>query len=109
MAPDATIMPVQVLDAGGSANVLNVLPSGIRAATDAGAHVINMSLATLPVNCPLEILFGEVFPVVSEAINYAVSQGVVVVAAAGNESFPLCTYPAIAEDIVCVGSSTTGT
>jgi subtilisin family serine protease len=105
VAPDATIMPIQVLDASGSGVVTETLPGAIRAATDAGAHVINMSIGTLPVNTPTDILFGEVFPEVDEAVEYATSNGVVVVAAAGNETFPLCSYPAIIEDIVCVGSS----
>jgi subtilisin family serine protease len=34
-----------------------------------------------------------------------VKAGVVVVAAAGNEPFPLCGYPAIAQDVVCVGAT----
>jgi serine protease len=105
VAPDTTIMPIQVLDAEGSGDITTTLPGAIRAATDAGAHVINMSLGTLPVNTPIHILFGEVFPEVEGAIQYAVDNGVVVVAAAGNETFPLCGYPAIAEDIVCVGST----
>lgn len=107
VAPDATIMPVQVLDANGEGIITETLPGAIRAATDAGAHVINMSLGTLPVNSPFELLFGEVFPEVEGAVQYAVDRGVVVVAAAGNEDFPLCGYPAVAEDILCVGSTDT--
>ena len=104
-APDAEIMPVQVLDANGEGIITETLPGAITAATDAGAHVINMSLGTLPLNSPIEVLFDEVFTEVEAAIQYAVSRGVVVVAAAGNEGFPMCGYPAIAEDILCVGSS----
>ena len=105
VAPDSTIMPIQVLDASGNGIITETLPGAITAATDAGAHVINMSLGTLEVNTPLHILFGGILPEVEEAIQYAVDDGVVVVAAAGNATFPLCSYPAIAEDIVCVGSS----
>lgn len=105
VAPDSTIMPVRVLDAGGSGNVGDLV-AGIRKAADAGAHVINMSLGwptALSVIEPVEPFFPEV----EEAIEYARSQGVVVVAAAGNESFPICAIPAIAEDVICVGSSDT--
>ncbi|HWL64379.1 MAG TPA: S8 family serine peptidase, partial [Actinomycetota bacterium] len=105
VAPDATIMPIQVLDADGSGDPLTTLPGGIRAATDAGANVINMSLGTLPVFTPIDVLIEDVFPEVDEAVEYATTHGVVVIAAAGNESFPLCSYPAIIEDIVCVGST----
>lgn len=105
VAPDATIMPIQVLDATGNGTVTETLPGAIRSATDAGAHVINMSIGTLPVNTPIDVLIGDVFPEVDAAVEYAVSHGVVVVAAAGNETFPMCSYPAIIEDIVCVGSS----
>jgi len=105
VAPDSTIMPVQVLDAAGQGDITQTLPGAIRAATDAGAHVINMSLGTLEVNTPVDVLFGEVFPEVEDAIDYAIGKGVVVVVAAGNASFPMCSYPAIVEDVVCVGSS----
>lgn len=105
VAPDSTILPVRVLDAEGSGNVEDLV-AGILKATDSGAHVINMSLgwpSALSVVEPVE----HVFPEVDEAIEYARSKGVVVVAAAGNESFPICAIPAIAEDVICVGSSDT--
>ena len=105
VAPDSTIIPVRVLDENGSGDAFG-MADGIRWATDAGAHVINMSLgfpsalsATEPV--------GPLFPEIDEAIEYAQSNGVVVVVAAGNETFPLCAIPAIAEDVICVGSSDT--
>jgi len=104
VAPDATVMPIQVLDEEGEGSVLDVAPA-IRAATDAGAHVVNISIGTLEVNSVIDVLTGGVFEEVDAAIDYAIANGVVVVAAAGNESLPICTYPAIYEDIVCVGSS----
>jgi subtilisin family serine protease/sugar lactone lactonase YvrE len=105
-APDVTIMPVRVLDATGSGNAA-VLAQGIRFAADNGADVINMSIGFRPglgfVDKHLIALFDDV----NEAVNYAQSKGVVVIASAGNESFPICDYPAFAEDVVCVGATDT--
>ncbi|HYI45428.1 MAG TPA: S8 family serine peptidase [Actinomycetota bacterium] len=105
VAPDATIMPIQVLNAAGEGAVNNEIPKGIHLATDAGASVINMSIGTLPVNSVPDAVFGRWFEEVDEAVEYASARGVVIVAAAGNETQSLCGYPAIVEDIVCVGST----
>jgi subtilisin family serine protease len=106
-APDATILPLQALSAEDATAAR--LGRAIRAAADAGAHVINMSLGFsalgLPATGSAIALVGGFASDVDPAIEYAVSKGVVVVAAAGNESVPLCGYPAIAEDVVCVGST----
>lgn len=106
-APDATILPIQALSPEDATAAR--LARAIRAAADAGAHVINMSLGFsalgLPATGSAIALVGGFATSVDPAIEYAVSKGVVVVAAAGNESVPLCGYPAIAEDMVCVGST----
>ena len=112
VAPDATILPFRVL--GPSGGTAEDLAKAIRAATDAGAHVMNMSLgfgiapggvAQVPGSGSAAAFIGAYAADIEPAIKYAVSQGVVVVAAAGNESFPLCGYPALADDVVCVGST----
>ena len=111
-APDATILPIQALAADDATS--DRLAQAIRAAADNGAHVINMSLGfavapaglvALPGTGSALALLGAFADDIDPAIEYAVSKGVVVVAAAGNESFPLCGYPALAEDVVCVGST----
>jgi subtilisin family serine protease len=98
-APGAKVMPVRVLDAKGSGDDPTVI-AGIRYAADHGADVINLSLGGDP-------LFGEApqfNTAIAKAVAYAYSKGALVVAAAGNESIPLCSYPAAAAKAVCVGA-----
>ncbi|HEX8004295.1 MAG TPA: S8 family serine peptidase [Mycobacteriales bacterium] len=110
VAPDATLLPIQILSATSD---FGTLATGLRTAADNGAHVVNMSIggglapggiAQLP-GSGSAVALAAFFRDVDDAIDYAVSKGVVVVAAAGNESFPLCGYPAIAAKVVCVGAS----
>jgi subtilisin family serine protease len=106
-APDATIMPIKVLDSAGSGTAAT-MHDAIHMATDNGAHVINMSIGFgiqgLPYTGGLTGWIG-LLPEIDEAVSYAVSHGVVVVASAGNESSSLCDYPALALHAVCVGAS----
>ena len=80
IAYEANIMPVKVLGFGGG--TVADIAEGIRFAADNGADVINMSLGGR----------GE-SQIMEEAINYAHSKGVVIVAAAGNESQNSASYP----------------
>jgi subtilisin family serine protease len=104
-APLAKIMPVRVLDQNGSGSPSQVA-AGIRAAADRGAQVINLSLGD---DLSLGGLLSIPSPIdsgnVSDAVNYAYSHGAVVVAAAGNSSFPLCSYPAAVADAICVAAN----
>ena len=98
VAPDARLMPVKVLtDAGGS---FEEVAAGIRFAADNGADVINLSLGALPGVQALSIV-GEVDDA-RLAIDYAVSRGVVVVAAAGNDFASICGEPAFGPNALCV-------
>ena len=99
-APDAMLMPVRVLDAEGSGSLEDVA-DGIRYAADHGADVINLSLGELPIVGQLTAFNQEI----EDAVQHAWAQGSLVVAAAGNESFPLCSYPAFAHNAVCVGAT----
>ena len=104
VAPDATILPFKVLDADGNGNLDNAALA-VKAATDAGADVINMSLGSL-----LGPASGARVPVktldfMDEAIAYAQGHGVVVVVAAGNNGTPPCEYPAAVEGVLCVGAT----
>jgi subtilisin family serine protease len=99
-APQAAILPVRVLDHEGSGTIDDVV-AGIRYAADQGAEVINLSLGELPVVGQLRALNEDL----EAAINYAYARGSLVVAAAGNETFPLCSYPSFAERALCVAAT----
>jgi subtilisin family serine protease len=99
-APDAKIMPVRVQDASGSGDS-GTVTEGIVWAADHGADVINLSLGELPVVGQLTVLNQEL----EDAVNHAWNAGSVVVAAAGNETFPLCDYPSFAVHAICVGAT----
>jgi subtilisin family serine protease len=76
----ARLMPVKVLDCKGSGGSLEVA-EGIRYAVDHGARVINMSLG---MSCPQDSKEQCPPGLLTDAVAYAVSKGVVVVAASGN-------------------------
>lgn len=99
-APAAKIMPIRVLNADGEGSDAEVI-AGIRHAADNGAEVINMSLGGQPIIGEVPLLNEEM----AAAVDYAYSKGSLVVAAAGNESIPLCSYPAAAAKAICVGAT----
>ncbi|NCZ93397.1 MAG: hypothetical protein EBZ00_05400, partial [Actinobacteria bacterium] len=72
VAPAARILPIRVLDANGSGDSRDVA-RGIRLAADRGARVVNLSLGGATESSA-----------VTQAIDYAISKGALVVAAAGN-------------------------
>ena len=102
-APGAKVLPVRVLDAGGSGTTDEVA-AGIRYAADKGAHVINLSLGFLSGLDQVVKLVGALEPVYS-AIDYAWAKGSVVVVAAGNDSVGLCAEPSAHPRAVCVGAT----
>jgi len=93
VAPDVTVMPVKVLAQSGQGRDYDVA-RGIRWATDNGASVINLSLGGQG--------SGQS---VSDAIQYAASKEVVVVAACGNENAAQVSYPAAFTDCIAVGAT----
>ena len=99
-APDAQIMPVRVLDASGSGDSGTIV-QGIKYAADHGAKVINLSLGEMEVVGQAQALNQDI----EDAVNYAWDKGALVIGAAGNDSFPLCSYPSAAERAVCVGAT----
>src|SRR5258706_16084593 len=79
-APGVQIMPIRVLNSDGVGTYWEVA-AGIRYAVDHGAKIINMSLSA-----------PRLTPSLSDALNYAVVHGAIVVAAAGPRPGP--NYPA---------------
>jgi subtilisin family serine protease len=102
-APGAKILPVRVLDAEGS-GATDQVADGIRYAADHGADVINLSLGFLSGVGEVVNLLGDLDPV-HEAVDHAHSKGAVVIAAAGNDAFPLCAQPASHPNVLCVGAT----
>ena len=78
VVPDASILPVRVLDQRGSGSAKDVA-EGIRRAADAGASVINLSLGT---DVALRNVAGSGL---EDAIRYAWGKGSIPVLAAGND------------------------
>lgn len=101
-APDAKIMPIKALEGGSGA--FEDIANGIRYAVDHGADVVNLSLGAMPGVQALTITGVE--STVTDAIAYANSKGVLVVAAAGNESFPVCDTPSFENGALCVTATT---
>jgi len=91
IAPDASILPIRALgQAGGTSTDV---ADAIRYAADNGAHVINLSLGSP--------LYSEV---IAEACEYAADQGVLLIAASGNDSASYVSYPAALDDVLAVGA-----
>ncbi len=103
VAPHASILPLRVLDANGSTNNFTSISEAIDLATTSGAHVINLSLNAL-INGLVPAFVPGLLTELDGALARAVEAGVVVVAAAGNEGYSLCGYPALAARVVCVGA-----
>lgn len=103
VAKDATVLPVRVLDEKGVGDSQDVA-AGIRWAVDQGADVINLSLGGLPLLTQLGGLLGADGGFFA-AIDYALDHDVLVVAAAGNDSLPLCSnQELLASGVLCVGA-----
>jgi len=90
--PGATVLNFPVLGGDGVGNSFT-LAEAILKAVDQGARVINMSLGS----------DGD-SSVVRDAVAYALSKNVVLVAAAGNEAVNRVSYPAAYDGVVSVGS-----
>lgn len=98
LANQAKILPVRVLDASGVGDTATVA-RGITYAVDKGADVINLSLAGDQPDAQMQA-----------AIAYAIQQGVVVVAAAGNSGCGQANsftpaYPAAYSGVIGVGAT----
>ena len=97
IAYNCAIMPVKVLDETGSGTAAS-LANGLYFAADNGADVVNMSLSWPPGYNP-----GST---VENAIAYAYSHGVTLVASSGNDNVNQVCYPAAYDTyVIAVGAT----
>jgi subtilisin family serine protease len=87
------LMPVKVLGADGT-GFMSAVAQGMIWATDHGARVVNLSLGG-----------PDQDATIASATQYAQAHGVLVVAAAGNESGLTLDYPAALPNVLSVGAS----
>ena len=93
VAPDVCIFAVKVLTDEGDGS-FEAVAEGVAYAADAGASVINLSLGC---DC-------ETQQVLEDALAYAASRNVVIVAASGNDSLNYLGYPASSPYAIAVGA-----
>ena len=93
VAPNVRLMPVKVLDSGGSGSYSDVA-NGIIYATNNGADIINLSLGGSAGNSTL-----------ASAVQYANNNGVLVIAASGNAGASSIYYPAAYSEAMAVGAT----
>ena len=91
VAPEASILPVKVLDSTGVGSDVDVA-AGIVWAADHGARIVNLSLGG-----------SEASTVLADGVTYARSKGVLIVAAAGNDGGPVAV-PARLGGVIAVGA-----
>jgi type VII secretion-associated serine protease mycosin len=96
IAPEANILPVRVLGPLGQ-GTSSLTAAGIAWAVDNGADVINLSLRGFT---PTQVQL--------DAVNYALANDVLVVAATGNDSLNSPVYPAAYPGVIGVGALTPG-
>jgi subtilisin family serine protease len=89
-----SVLPVKVVDSSGFASY-SAVADGIRFAVERGAHVINLSIAGSSPSSTLQA-----------AVDYAWSNNVVVIAAAGNNATSEPQYPAACNHVIGVSATT---
>ena len=95
----AKIMPLRVLDSDGAGDTASIA-RGIRFAARRRVSVINLSL-----EFDASVRASQI-PDIVTAIRYARRRGVLIVAAAGNQSDSLVAYPARARNVMAVAGTT---
>ena len=92
LSPAVSLLSMRVLDEKGEGNSFTVA-QGIVEATDRGANVINLSLGGTSRS-----------EVMKNAVDYAHENGVLIVAAVGNDGVGEVSYPAKFENVIGVSS-----
>lgn len=93
VAPGARILPLKAFSGDGSSDLFNVIQA-IYYAADNGANVISMSFE-----------IRQSSPALQNAIQYALSKNVALVAASGNDGQQIMVYPAGYNNVIGVGST----
>jgi len=92
IAPGAPLLSVRIGDEDGSANSF-LLAEGIVRSVDAGASLINVSMGS-----------DSDSAVVQMAIDYALENGALIIASAGNLGNETLSFPASNEGVIAVGA-----
>lgn len=90
--PNVRLMPLQALDDDGSGNT-NTVAAAVQYAVAHGANIISLSLGST---------FDDTY--LRQQIDAAIAQGVLVVAAAGNNGTSSMVYPAAYPEVLSVGA-----
>jgi hypothetical protein len=93
VAPTAKILPLKAFSADGTGYASNIIRA-IYFATAQGSNVVSMSFS-----------FSSSLGAMSDAVKYANRQGVICVAAAGNEGEEIRVYPASYSQVMGVAST----
>jgi subtilisin family serine protease len=93
VAPGAQIMSLKAFAGDGSSDLFNIVRA-IYYAVDNGANVISMSFE-----------IAQSSPALQNAIQYALSKNVVVVASSGNDGGQVLVYPSAYNSVIGVGST----
>lgn len=93
IAPDALILTAKCLDATGNGEADDIANAIIYAVIN-GADILNFS-------------FGEVYhsPIIHDAIKFAYSSGVTMVASSGNNGWALIHYPSDYPEVISIGGT----
>lgn len=94
VAPECGILAVKVAPGDSSYPSTEGIANGISWAADHGAAVINLSLGSRTES-----------KAITDAVKYALSKNVVVVAASGNDSGNIMSYPAVNAGVIAVGAT----
>ena len=94
IAPEVSLLAYRVCSISGSCYSDDVA-TALKVAADNGANIVNLSLGS-----------DSSSSLIQEGVNYAVSKGVLIIAAAGNDGpyFDSIDYPAAYETVVGVGA-----
>jgi subtilisin family serine protease len=93
VAPAAKIMPLKAFHADGTSDTYNIVRA-IYFAAENGANIISMSFE-----------ISQSSPALEQAVRYAQSKGIALVASAGNDGSQASVFPASLNNVIGIGST----